>query len=96
MFTTNILFYLWYYAIMVRHVRDNIVHTVKNQIRFLFLVYKMLVEILLNFCQHLTTKILSKYIIISDSLSTFKSIQNQFNPGDITTKIQNNFIKATT
>lgn len=31
----------------------------------------------------------TKFIILSDSLSTIKSIQNQFNPGDIATKIQN-------
>lgn len=36
----------------------------------------------------------SKFIILSDSLSTIKNIQNQFNPGDIATKIQNKLNKA--
>jgi len=36
----------------------------------------------------------SKFIILNDSLSSIKSIQNQFNPGDIAAKIQNNLNKA--
>jgi len=31
----------------------------------------------------------SKFVTLSDYLSSIKNIQNQFNPGDIATKIQN-------